>query len=56
MKEIKGVIEVSGCMPYKHTNTKNVTGFITDCADVDIYTNCSTVRIQNGWHGCLMNL
>ena len=51
MKEIKGVIEVSGRC---YTNTKNVTGFITDSADIDIYTNCSTVRIQDRWHGYLM--
>lgn len=55
MKEIKDAIEVSGCMPYKHTNTKNVTGFITNCADFKIYTNC-TIIIPEGWHGYLMHL
>ena len=55
MKEIKDVIEVSSRMPYKHTNTKNVTGFITDCTNFKIYTNC-TIRIPEGWHGYLMPL
>lgn len=40
----------------KNTNAKNVTNFIIVDADVNIYTNCSTVRIQDGWHGYLMNL
>lgn len=55
MKEIKGAIEVSGCMSYKHTNTKNVTGFITDGDDFKIYINC-TIRIPEGWGGYLMHL
>lgn len=55
MKEIKDASEVSDRISYKHTNTKNVTGFITDCANFKIYTNC-TIRIPEGWYGYLMHL
>ena len=56
MGEIRNSASVNSSTPYKNTNAKNVTNFIIDDADVNIYTNCSTVRIQDGWHGYLMNL
>ena len=56
MGEIRNSASVNSKKKKKNTNAKNVTDFIMAEADVDIYTNCSTVRIQNGWHGCLMNL
>lgn len=56
MGEIRNSASVNSSTPYKNTNAKNVTNFIMTEADVDIYTNCSTVRIQNGWHGYLMHL
>lgn len=56
MGEIRNSASVNSSTPCKNTNAKNVTNCIIAYADINIYTNCSTVRIQNGWHGCLMNL
>ena len=56
MGEIRNSASANSSTPYKNTNAKNVTNFIVADADIDIYTNCSTVKIQNGWHGYLMNL
>lgn len=56
MGEIRNSASANSSTPCKNTNAKNATNFIMIEADVDIYTNCSTVRIQDGWHGCLMHL
>ena len=56
MGEIRNSVSVNSSTQCKNTNAKNVTNFIVADADIDIYTNCSTVKIQNGWHGYLMNL
>lgn len=56
MGEIRNSASANSSTPCKNTNAKNVTNFIVADADIDIYTNCSTVRIKNGWHGYLMNL
>ena len=55
MVEIRNSASVNSSTPYKNTNAKNVTNFIIADADVNIYTNCSTVKIKNGWHVCLMH-
>lgn len=48
MEEIRNSVSVNNSTQYKNTNAKNVTNFIIADADVNIYTNCSTVRIQDG--------